>query len=120
MEIYEYGNKDASIVLVQLVDGHMLGAIQEVIELINVRTDVDYSLVVFKVDNWNSDLSPWPSPAVFGIDNFAGNAKDTLAEIVDYCKDINKTYYKYNCKSYIITSSIHRRTSIRYFKEIHF
>jgi hypothetical protein len=93
MEIYEYGNKDASIVLVQLVDGHMLGAIQEEIELINVRTDADYSLVVFKVDNWNSDLSPWPSPAVLGKDDFAGNAKDTLPEIVDYSKDCNKTYY---------------------------
>ena len=93
MEIYEYGNKDASIVLVQLVDGHMLGAIQEEIELINARTDADYSLVVFNVNNWNSDLSPWPSPAVFGKDDFAGNAKDTLSVIVDYCKDRNKTYY---------------------------
>ena len=56
MEKYEYGNTDAPVVLIQPADEHMLGAIQNEIDLINDKVALEYLLVVFKVDDWNGDL----------------------------------------------------------------
>lgn len=93
MEKYEYGNTDAPVVLIQPADEHMLGAIQKEIDLINDKAALEYLLVVFKVDDWNGDLSPWPAPPVFGKEGFDGRAEETLTEILNYCRDDNKTYY---------------------------
>ena len=93
MEKYEYGNTDAPVVLIQPADEHMLGAIHKEIDLINDKVALEYLLVVFKVDDWNGDLSPWPAPPVFGKEGFAGRAEETLTEILNYCRDDNKTYY---------------------------
>jgi len=92
MEKYEYGNTDAPVVLIQPADEHMLGAIHKEIDLINDKAALEYLLVVFKVDDWNGDLSPWPAPAVFGKEGYDGRAEETLTEILNYCRDDNKTY----------------------------
>ena len=92
-KVYEFGDKSASKVLVQPVDGHDLEVIENEIAMIKEQTGEDFLLVAFQVDNWNSDLSPWKAPAVFGNENFGEGAKDTLAEILDYCKDESKSYY---------------------------
>lgn len=93
MEVYEYGNKAAEIVLIQLVDGHSIEMLQSEIARIQEMTDKDFCLAAFKVNNWNNDLSPWQAPAVFGKEDFGGGAKATLDEIIKYCIDDTKTYY---------------------------
>lgn len=92
MEYFEYGNKSANIILIQPVDGHEIDMIEAEISEIRKRTDRDFLLAAFKVNNWNNDLSPWRAPAVFGRDDFGDGAKDTLAEIIKYCADNSKTY----------------------------
>ncbi|WP_026525141.1 alpha/beta hydrolase-fold protein [Butyrivibrio sp. MB2005] len=92
-KVYEFGDKSASKVLVQPVDGHDLEVIENEIAMIKEKTGEDFLLVAFQVDNWNSDLSPWKAPAVFGNEDFGEGAEDTLAEILDYCKDESKSYY---------------------------
>ncbi|SKB71599.1 hypothetical protein SAMN06296386_104144 [Lachnospiraceae bacterium] len=93
MEIYEYGNKSADIVLIQPVEEHYLEKIEGEIEEIKARTDRDFMLAAFKVNDWNKDLSPWKAPAVFGKDDFGDGAQGTLDEIVKYCQDKSKTYF---------------------------
>ena len=34
--------------------------------------EADFTLTAYPVDNWNDDLSPWESPAVFGDEAFSG------------------------------------------------
>lgn len=93
MEIFKFGNADAHTVLIQAVDSHDLGIIENEFAYIKNNTERDFCLTAFKVSNWNDDLSPWMAPAVFGDNAFGGKAKDTLCEILNYCNDRNKEYF---------------------------
>ena len=95
MEIYEYGNPDANVILIQMVDDHDMEGIENEVALIKESTpsSKDFRLIALKVDNWNDDLSPWEAPAVFGNDNFDGKADVTLAEVLRLTEDKTKTYY---------------------------
>ncbi len=44
-----------------------------------------YTLVVYEVTDWNSQLSPWSARAAFGEEMFAGRGADTLAWLTDKC-----------------------------------
>ncbi len=93
LEVYEFGNADSQLTLMQPVDTHSLAMIEDEIALIRKNTDKDFRFVAFKVDDWNSDLSPWSAPAVFGDNDFGGQAKRTLEEILRYCESRPVTYY---------------------------
>ena len=91
--IYEFGNPEAEIVLIQPVDDHDLEGIKNEVEYISQNCDKQFRLVAFKVDDWNKDLSPWNAPAVFGNEDFGNGARETLGKILDICNDTGKTYY---------------------------
>ena len=93
MEKYFFGKSDANIVLVQPVDEHYMEMAEREAALIREYTGADFLLAAFKVENWNKDLSPWKAPAVFGKEDFGEGAADTLADILNYCKDSEKTYF---------------------------
>ena len=93
MKIYEFGNLNSDIILVQPVDEHDLSAIENEIAFIKQEVDKDFSLIAVKVDDWNNDLSPWPMKAVFGNHDFGNGASKTLNEILKLCDDKTKTYY---------------------------
>lgn len=92
MKTFEYGNPASDIVLIQPVDDHDLALIENEIAAIVDHSDKDFRLIAVKVDDWNTDLSPWKAPAVFGKDDFGGGAKNALASILPLCEDMNKTY----------------------------
>lgn len=87
-----YGNPDAPVVLLQMVDDHDLEGIKTEVAAIRTLTDADFCLIAIKVQNWNADLSPWGAPAVFGKEDFGSGASDTLAEVLTHCTEPNKTY----------------------------
>ena len=93
MEVREYGNKTARIVLVQPVGDHDEELTEHEIAAIREGYSEEFMMVTFKVDDWNRELSPWEAPAVFGRENFGSGAADTLREIIRYCEDRTKTYY---------------------------
>ncbi|MBR1641128.1 MAG: esterase [Butyrivibrio sp.] len=93
MNKLEFGNPDANIVLIQMVDEHDLEGIENEVALISNNTKQDFQLIALKVNNWNNDLSPWQAPAVFGKEDFGGCAETTLKEILALCTDNSKTYY---------------------------
>lgn len=93
MKIYEFGDLKANIVLIQMVDEHDLACIENEVALIKKSSDKPFCLIALKVEKWNTDLSPWASPAIFGNDDFGDGAKETLAEILKICSDENKKYY---------------------------
>lgn len=53
----------------------------EVCSKIRSLTDADFSLAAIRVPDWNSDLSPWEAPAVFGEVPFGGGADRYLEYI---------------------------------------
>lgn len=93
MEIFEYCNKDSSVVLVQPVDDHDMDGIENEIRAIRDLSGTDFHLIAVKVASWNRDLSPWPAPAVFGNEDFKGCACAFLDELLEICNDPGKTYY---------------------------
>lgn len=91
--IATYGNPDASIVLIQMVDDHDLAGIATENSEIRRLTEADFCLRAVKVQSWNTDLSPWAAPAVFGKEDFGNGAADTLHEVLKQTADKGKTYY---------------------------
>lgn len=93
MEIYEYGNPAADIVLIQPVDEHDLEGIENEAAIIADDCGKEFRLIAVKINDWNKDLSPWEAPAVFGKKDFGKGASDTLSELFKLCSDRSKTYY---------------------------
>ena len=93
MEKFEYGAIGAPVVLIQPVDDHDLSFLDSEVKIIKSLTDADFRLVALKVNDWNSDLSPWKAPAVFGKDGFGDGAEATLDELLEIVRDQTKTYH---------------------------
>ena len=93
MELYELGDPQSDIVLIQPVDDHDLEGIEnEFAEMID-RCNMRFLLIAVRIDDWNNDLSPWKAPAVFGKEDFGSGASNTLEELLNLCADKRKTYY---------------------------
>ena len=93
MEIYEFGNREADIVLIQPVDEYDLAGIENEVRVIRETTGEAFRLVAARVLNWNRDLSPWEAPPVFGKESFGSGAADTLKELLELTGEPGKTYY---------------------------
>lgn len=93
MKTYEFGDPEADTVLIQPVDGRDLAGIGNEVLLIAADCGKSFHLIAVKVDNWNTDLSPWKAPAVFGKEDFGEGAGETLANIKKLCDDKSKNYY---------------------------
>lgn len=92
-EIFRFGNPDAAAVLIQPVDAREPAAIKTELAAIQTLTDTAFCLTAVRVDHWNTDLSPWEAPAVFGSEGFGEGAADTLHEILKLTADPEKTYF---------------------------
>ncbi len=83
-ETVQFGNRDADILLIQMVDDHDLAFIEKEVSLIReLAGGRDFCLKAVKVRSWNKDLSPWPAPAVFGDEDFGDGAGQTLGCLLD-------------------------------------
>ncbi len=93
MTVFEYGDRKAENVLIQMVDDRDLTLIEAEVEEIRKGSVVPFCLAAVLVDDWNRDLSPWSAPPVFGGAGFGGKASSTLDYVLDLCSDRTKNYY---------------------------
>jgi len=93
IKTYEFGNADSNIILIQPVDDHDLEGIENEFAMITNSCDLSLRLIAVSINNWYNDLSPWEAPAVFGKENFGGDASRTLGELLKLCDDKGKKYY---------------------------
>ncbi|MCR4930281.1 MAG: esterase [Lachnospiraceae bacterium] len=93
MKIFEFGNPQSDIVLIQPVDDHDLEGIENEFAEIANNCQKSFCLRAFRINDWNNDLSPWKAPAVFGNESFGDGAENTLEELLKLCADKGKTYY---------------------------
>ena len=93
MKIQEYGNASADTVLIQMVDDHDLEVIANEVKYIRENSTPEIRLLAVRVNDWNTDLSPWTAPAVFGREDFGAGAAETLEEVNNLCEDSSKSYY---------------------------
>ncbi len=92
MQTAVYGDPSAAVQLIQPVDDHDLALIENEFAAIKANTKTDFGLTTLKVNSWNTDLSPWEAPAVFGNEGFGAGAERTLEEVCGMCTDPDKTY----------------------------
>lgn len=93
MKTCEFGNAESNIILIQPVDDHDLEGIENEFAMITNSCNLSLRLIAVSINNWNNDLSPWEAPAVFGKENFGGDASRTLGELLKLCDDKGKKYY---------------------------
>ena len=84
MDVFEYGNPNASLILLQMIGDHDIEMIDHEFDLIQKAVSNELCLIACKVDDWNRDLSPWKAPAVFKSESFGENAAKTLSEVLTY------------------------------------
>ena len=68
----------AKYLLIQPVDGHDIEVLDNEVAEIQKNTEEQFSLIAFKIEDWNNELSPWEAPPAFGKKSFGSGAKDTL------------------------------------------
>ncbi len=78
-----YRNPEALYLLIQPIDEHDLEVLDQEVNTILTLSDKPFTLVAFKIEDWNRELSPWPASPVFGKVPFGDGAGDTLAYILD-------------------------------------
>ena len=85
MEIVKrLGNLTSDNVFIQMVDDHDLEVMEGEIETLRqLSGGEDWALVAVKVDDWNSDLTPWKADPVFGKEGFGDGASVTLEYLLE-------------------------------------
>lgn len=73
--IYRQG--EPRYLLLQPSDDHEMQEMQEEAEII-AETYGDFLFCIFRISDWNRELSPWDAPPVFGKEGFGHGAADTL------------------------------------------
>ena len=73
-----YLNEDTEYILIQPVDENDISVLDNEVKHIEENTDRDFSLVAFKIEDWNSELTPWEMPLLRGKGNFGDGAIRTL------------------------------------------
>ena len=77
-ECIGYISENTQYLLIQPVDEHDIEVLDnEVVEIQN-NTDKQFSLIAFKIEDWNNELSPWEAPLAFGNKSFGSGATKTL------------------------------------------
>ena len=73
-----YLNEDTEYILIQPVDENDISVLDNEVKHIEENIDRNFSLVAFKIEDWNSELTPWEMPLLRGKGNFGDGAAGTL------------------------------------------
>ena len=73
-----YLNEDTEYILIQPVDENDISVLDSEVKHIEENADRNFSLVAFKIEDWNSELTPWEMPLLRGKGNFGDGAAETL------------------------------------------
>jgi len=74
----------ADTLLVQPVDEHDLENMDNELAVLQSSTTVPFQLVAIKVNDWQTELTPWEAPPAFGKIPFGDKAAETLGFITDH------------------------------------
>ena len=82
MKVFEFGNEQSDLILIQMVDSHSIKMLDsEMDQIRKLSGKDDFRLIACQVEDWNRDLSPWEAPPVLGKEEFGGRAEETLQEL---------------------------------------
>ena len=73
-----YLNENTEYILIQPVDENDISVLDSEVKHIEENADRNFSLVAFKIEDWNSELTPWEMSLLRGKGNFGDGAAGTL------------------------------------------
>ena len=73
-----YLNENTEYILIQPVDENDISVLDNEVKHIEENADRNFSLVAFKIEDWNSELTPWEMSLLRGKGNFGDGAVGTL------------------------------------------
>lgn len=73
----------SEFLLIQPADKHELELLDKEIEHIKSLTETPFVFAAFEITDWNSELSPWAAPLIFGNEPLGSGAGETLAFLED-------------------------------------
>ena len=88
-----FPDENATVCLVQPVDERESALLEKQVGEIKRLTDKPFVMAAFLIEDWNSELSPWEAPAVFGKENFGSGATETLSYITEILTPYIKAKY---------------------------
>ena len=78
-----YTDAAPEYLLIQPADKREIEMADKEIMHIKTLTDAHFAFAAFEITDWNSELSPWEAPPVFGNEPFGSGAGGTLAFVED-------------------------------------
>lgn len=75
------GSTDAESILLMPMDLREMQDAPLYEQMLSDQAQVPFSLLLYWIDDWNTELSPWPAPPVYGKEPFSGRAEHTLETI---------------------------------------
>ena len=78
-----YKSEKPEYLLIQPIDEHDLEVLDNEVAVIQSLTNKPFTLVAFEIKDWQSELTPWTAPAVFGKVPFGDGVVATLSFIKD-------------------------------------
>ncbi len=91
-----YISENTQYLLIQPVDEHDIEVLDNEVAEILEKTDKQFSLIAFKIEDWNNELSPWEAPPAFGKKSFGSGATDTLEFIESTIIPMAKERYDFS------------------------
>ncbi len=73
-----YSDDNPEFMLIQPTDQRELESLNKEIAHTKALTNSPFALAALEISDWNSELSPWTTPPVFGKEPFGNGAGDTL------------------------------------------
>lgn len=73
-----YADIVPEVLLVELMDERDLEFLDRELEILKTEAVRPFALAALIIEDWNSELAPWPSEPVFGKEPFTGGAPETL------------------------------------------
>ena len=78
-----YADGEPEVLLVEPMDEQDLEFLDRELGILKAEAGRPFALAALIIEDWNSELAPWPAEPVFGKDPFTGGAPDTLRLIED-------------------------------------
>ncbi len=78
-----YSVGEPEVLLVEPMDEQDLEFLDRELGILKTEAGRPFALAALIIEDWNSELAPWPAKPVFGKDPFTGGAPDTLRLIED-------------------------------------
>ena len=78
-----YSVGEPEVLLVEPMDEQDLEFLDRELGILKAEAGRPFALAALIIEDWNSELAPWPAEPVFGKDPFTGGAPDTLRLIED-------------------------------------